>query len=163
MSLITFVQNAGTRTLGVSDAQAAAAAGAANADELAQKAADAIKSSVTANGLTADGLEVAFDAASSTVIVQGEAPDQATMEKIILVCGNIGGVAAVNDEMSVTEPSDPSQFYTVVAGDNPAKVAARYYGNANDYPKIVEANQPMIVNADKIYPGQLLRIPPQTW
>ena len=34
------------------------------------------------------------------------------------------------------------------------------YGNANEYPKIFEANKPMLSSPDKIYPGQVLRIPP---
>ena len=161
MGLISFVSAAGIKDTGVTGALAGASA--PNVADLEQQAADAIQNDVTSQGLTADGLDVAFDAASATVTVQGEAPDQATKEKILLVCGNIKGVSAVNDEMSVTAPSDPSQFYTVVAGDNLAKVAAQFYGNANDYPKIVDANQPMIVNADKIYPGQVLRISPKTW
>ncbi|WP_035791293.1 peptidoglycan-binding protein LysM [Kitasatospora mediocidica] len=161
MGLIDFVPSAGVKDPGVTAALAAAST--PNTADLEQKAADSIRNDVTANGLTADGLDIAFDAATATVTVQGEAPDQVTKEKILLVCGNIKGVTGVNDEMSVTAPSDPSQLYTVTAGDNLAKIAAQYYGNANDYPKIVDANQPMIVNADRIYPGQLLRIPPKTW
>lgn len=33
------------------------------------------------------------------------------------------------------------------------------YGNAGKYPVIFEANQPMLKHPDKIYPGQVLRIP----
>jgi nucleoid-associated protein YgaU len=36
-----------------------------------------------------------------------------------------------------------------------------YYGNAMKYPAIFEANKPMLENTDLIYPGQVLRIPPQ--
>ncbi|MFD3788747.1 peptidoglycan-binding protein LysM [Streptomyces cyaneofuscatus] len=161
MGLIDFVPSAGAQGIGVADALAAASA--PNATDLEQKAADAIGNAVTANGLTADGLDITFDAATAMVTVRGDAPDTDTKEKILLVCGNIKGVATVNDEIFATAPSEPSQYYTVTAGDSLAKIAAQYYGNANHYPKIVEANRPMLVNADKIYPGQLLRIPPQTW
>ena len=33
--------------------------------------------------------------------------------------------------------------------------------DANKYPLIFEANKPMLTHPDKIYPGQMLRIPPQ--
>ena len=161
MSLLIFPASAGAQK---ADVNAALTAGpGTDVAVLEQKAADSIQAAIVGYGLAADGLDISFDAATATVTVQGEAPDQAAKEKILLVCGNVKGVAAVNDEMSVTAPSDPSQFYTVVSGDNLSKIAAQCYGNANDYPKIVDANQPMIVNADKIYPGQVLRIPPKTW
>ncbi len=51
-------------------------------------------------------------------------------------------------------------YYTVVRGDTLSAIAKKHYGNANAYPKIFEANKPMLTHPDKIYPGQLLRIPP---
>ena len=33
------------------------------------------------------------------------------------------------------------------------------YGEASKYPLIFEANQPMLKDPDRIYPGQVLRIP----
>jgi nucleoid-associated protein YgaU len=48
----------------------------------------------------------------------------------------------------------------VVSGDNLSKIAKQFYGNPNKYPVIFEANKPMLTHPDKIYPGQLLRIPP---
>ena len=41
-----------------------------------------------------------------------------------------------------------------------AKIAKEFYGNANAYQQIFEANKPMLKHPDKIYPGQVLRIPP---
>jgi nucleoid-associated protein YgaU len=38
--------------------------------------------------------------------------------------------------------------------------AKKFYGDANKYPAIFEANKPMLSHPDKIYPGQALRIPP---
>ncbi len=54
-----------------------------------------------------------------------------------------------------------ARYYTVVKGDTLSKIAKEYYGNANLYNKIFEANRPMLSHPDKIYPGQKLRIPPQ--
>jgi LysM repeat protein len=53
-----------------------------------------------------------------------------------------------------------SKSYTVVKGDTLSKIAKEFYGNANKYPVIFEANKPMLSHPDKIYPGQMLRIPP---
>jgi len=102
---------------------------------------------------------VAFDAASSTVTVAGVAADQATKEKILLCCGNVHGVEQVSDLMTVAEPADESQYHTVERGDTLSAIAKKFYGNANAYNKIFEANTPMLGHPDKIYPGQLLRIP----
>ena len=100
-----------------------------------------------------------FDGASGSVTVSGVAADQATKEKIVLCCGNVHGVAQVNDLLTVAQPADESQWHTVVKGDTLSAIAKKFYGNANAYPKIFEANKPMLSHPDKIYPGQLLRIP----
>ena len=113
-----------------------------------------------AQGLPADKLDVSFDAASSTVTVAGVMPDQATKEKVLLCCGNVSGVAAVNDQLTVEQAHPEAQWHVVVSGDNLSKIAKKFYGDANKYPVIFEANKPMLVHPDKIYPGQTLRIPP---
>lgn len=53
-----------------------------------------------------------------------------------------------------------SKSYVVEKGDTLSKIAKEFYGNANKYPVIFEANKPMLSHPDKIYPGQMLRIPP---
>jgi len=52
-----------------------------------------------------------------------------------------------------------SKTYTVKSGDTMSKIAQEMYGDSSAYNKIFEANQPMVKDADKIYPGQVLRIP----
>ena len=103
---------------------------------------------------------VAFDGATSVVTVYGVAPDQATMEKIVLCCGNVSGVVSVNNMMSVDKSAPEATYYTVVSGDNLSKISKANYGDPNKYMKIFEANKPMLTHPDKIYPGQVLRIPP---
>ncbi len=51
------------------------------------------------------------------------------------------------------------QTYTVVAGDSLSKIAKRYYGDANQWRRIHEANRDQITNPDLIYPGQRIKIP----
>jgi len=164
MSLISFFKEAGEKLFGHTEAAASAAApdpaaAQAKADEMNKAAGAAIEKYIASQGLSAQGLDVAFDGASATVTVSGQAADQATREKIVLCCGNVNGVNKVNDMMTVSAPADESQYHLVERGDTLSKIAKQYYGNANDYPKIFEANKPMLSNPDKIYPGQLLRIP----
>ncbi len=103
------------------------------------------------------GIEVNDDLA----IVSGTAANQAEREKIILACGNVTGIATVDDRLTVeAEPEPEAVFYTVVKGDTLSKIAKTQYGNAMKYPTIFEANKPMLSHPDKIYPGQVLRIPP---
>ncbi len=54
-----------------------------------------------------------------------------------------------------------SKTYTVESGDTLSEIAKKVYGDAGKYNKIFEANQPMLKDPDKIYPGQVLRIPAQ--
>ena len=56
--------------------------------------------------------------------------------------------------------STAAKIYTVVAGDSLSKIAKREYGNASEWKRIFEANQDVLENPDKIYPGQKLKIPP---
>ncbi|MFO1412658.1 MAG: peptidoglycan-binding protein LysM [Burkholderiales bacterium] len=163
MSLISFVKEAGEKLFGRGHAQAAApAAEPAGADAGAANAAaaDAILGYIQSQNLSATGLTVTFDGATSTVSVYGVAPDQATKEKIALCCGNVAGVEKVNNMMSVDQSAPEATYYTVVAGDNLSKISKANYGDPNKYMKIFEANKPMLKDPDKIYPGQVLRIPP---
>jgi hypothetical protein len=49
--------------------------------------------------------------------------------------------------------------YTVKAGDTLSKIAKEFYGNANDYNKIFEANKDQLSSPDRINVGQELKIP----
>jgi nucleoid-associated protein YgaU len=165
MGLMSFMKEAGEKLFGHGDAKAAQEAAAAapsaeNVAALSKAAGDAIVTYINAQGLPGSNLDVGFDGATSTVTVAGQVDDQGTKEKILLCCGNVAGVAAVNDMLTVAEPAPEAQYHTVVSGDNLSKIAKAFYGDANQYPVIFEANKPMLSNPDKIYPGQLLRIPP---
>lgn len=164
MGMISFIKEAGEKLFGIGKAQAAEpAAAAASPEQLAalnQTASQAIATYIQSMKLNVDALDVAFDGASGTVTVAGIAPDQATKEKVVLCCGNVAHVAAVNDLITVATPEPESQMYTVVKGDNLSKISKAFYGTPNKYPQIFEANKPMLSHPDKIYPGQVLRIPP---
>lgn len=157
MGLLSFIQGAGEKLFGGSDAKAAEPAAGATANDAA---ATAIKEYIHSQNLTADGLEVGFNPTESSVTVSGKAANQETREKIILCCGNVAGVAQVHDQLTVAQAEEESSYHTVVSGDSLSKIAKAVYGDAMKYPVIFEANKPMLTDPDKIYPGQVLRIPP---
>ena len=166
MGLLDFVKEAGEKLFGSGKAKATMQeAAAAPADEAKIAAAndaagEAIVAYIGSQNLAATGMVVSFDGATSTVTVYGVAPNQATMEKIVLCCGNVAGVTAVNNMMSVDQSEPEATYYTVVSGDNLSKISKANYGDPNKYMKIFDANTPMLKHPDKIYPGQVLRIPP---
>ena len=65
----------------------------------------------------------------------------------------------MDDRIEVVTPEPEAAMYTVVPGDSLSKIALAHYGDAMKYPMIFEANRPMLEDPDKIYPGQVLRIP----
>lgn len=163
MSIISFLKEAGEKLFRTSPAAPAATASAAAAPDVAElneTAAAAIKKYIATQDLSVQGLDVKFDGATQTVTVSGVAADQATKEKTVLCCGNVAGVAKVDDLLTVASSGEkPATFYTVKAGDSLSKIAKQVYGDANAYMQIFEANKPMLSHPDKIYPGQSLRIP----
>ena len=158
MGLMSFMKEAGQKLFGHKEAEAAQQkaeaapddeAAKARLEELNQNAAKAIVDYIHAQNLDANALDVMFDAATSTVNVYGVAADQETKEKILLCCGNVAGVATVNDKMEVEDPQPEAEYHEVVSGDNLSKIAKKFYGDANKYPLIFEANKPMLTHPDK--------------
>lgn len=141
-----------------------AGAESANATELAEMLRD-LGITIQSGQITVKG---------DAVTISGVADSVAEKEKAVLVLGNVKGVASVDDQIRVVAPAAPaqaaapqaapaapSQFYTVASGDTLSKIAKQFYGDANRYSAIFEANKPMLKDPDEIYPGQVLRIPQQ--
>ena len=109
MGILSFIKDAGEKLFGTAaaPAQAAQAAPAAPVDVAALNriAGDAIANYIKVQGLNATNLQVAYDGASHTVTVSGEAPDQATKEKILVAAGNVHNVEKVDDQLTVTHPN----------------------------------------------------------
>ncbi|TCI93217.1 peptidoglycan-binding protein LysM [Tenacibaculum sp. M341] len=153
MGLFSFIKNAGAKVFGI---------GKTTEEEAAEKAGKLVDA-VNALELSVADLNVSVDDDKATIT--GEAADLATKEKVVLVVGNTEGIATVEDNMTVAEVEEVAveemaQFHTVMSGDTLGKIAKEFYGDAMKYPVIFEANKPMLSHPDKIYPGQVLRIPP---
>ncbi len=104
-----------------------------------------------------DDIDVRFD--DGTVYLSGEVADQATLERVVLAVGNVAGVDKVDEDLTVATPADASKMYTVKSGDSLSAISQQFYGDANRYNEIFEANRPMLSDPNLIYPGQVLRIP----
>jgi nucleoid-associated protein YgaU len=59
----------------------------------------------------------------------------------------------------VSGTTGQSQTYVVAKGDSLSKIAKHYYGDANQWRRIYDANRDQISNPDLIHPGQNLKIP----
>jgi nucleoid-associated protein YgaU len=145
MGLFDFIREVGAK-LGIGSAEAAP--GTLDLQHELQK-----------HGLHVEGLELHVD--GHTVKVKGKVADQATKEKVILALGNIVGIGRVEEEIEVAPGGlgTMATFYTVQKGDSLSAIAKKHYADAGKYMAIFEANKPMLADPDKIYPGQVLRIP----
>jgi len=163
MGFIDFVKDAGESLL---ERAGVGAASAAQPEASAAKSAPAEQDLPAVLTRTVELLEIPVDnllieANGDTLIVSGTSPTQSDRERLVLVLGNTRGIARVDDRLVVKTPEPEAIFYTVVRGDSLSKIAKAHYGDAMKYPVIFEANRPMLEDPDKIYPGQVLRIPPQ--
>lgn len=159
MGVFDFIANAGKKLLGKGD----------DAGEIKKE----IESSFST--LPIQGLVVEVN--GDTVTLAGVATDYATREKAILIAGNVEGIAKVNsdqllslDEIAAANAPQIAEaqsvanipapvFYTIQKGDTLWGIAEDKYKDGSKYTKIVEANIEVIKDADKIYPGQAIRIP----
>lgn len=187
MGLLSFIKDAGAKIFGGEEPHKEPTA-----------ANKSISSFIRDHGLDPAPLKFFFNA-DGTVKVSGAVENQEIREKIVLIIGNIKGIAGVHDELSIadaavgsspdleasgtasaaggplTEDAAPdseqgtddatqigwtSRTYTVQKGDTLWKISTSMYGNGAKYTVIFEANKPMLSDPDKIYPGQVLRIPP---
>ena len=123
-----------------------------------RKGKETLKKEVDDLGLDTTGVEIEVDDDGGVSLI-GEAVSQEMKEKIILAVGNVEGVSGVNDQATSRAGGRESRFHTVVSGDTLGAISKTYYGTWRLYPEIFEANKPMLSHPDKIYPGQVLRIP----
>ena len=155
MGLFSFLKKAGSNVFKSSEKRAEEAAEEAAARK--EQMLVALRGVVDGLALPIEGLEL--DLEEDQVTVYGQCESQADKEKIILALGNVAGIATVDDRISVVTPAPEATFYEVKSGDSLSKIAKAHYGDPMKYPVIFEANKPMLEDPDKIYPGQVLRIP----
>ena len=157
MGIFSFIKDAGKKVFGIDKPKSTEAGTEVNVREN-EKAASKLEQTIEDLNLKAENLKIHIE--DDMAVVSGKALDQATREKIILVVGNSEGISQVDDRMDVENTEPEAVFHTVERGDTLSKISKEHYGDPNQYPLIFEANKPMLQDPDKIYPGQVLRIPP---
>jgi nucleoid-associated protein YgaU len=112
------------------------------------------------------------------LFMRAEAPSQDAKNKVWdqikmidpsysdLICDITVNESAQPAEAPLTQTAGASasggqstRTYTVQSGDTLSKISKQFYGNANQYMKIFEANRDQLSNPDRIQPGQELKIP----
>ncbi|WP_054032121.1 peptidoglycan-binding protein LysM [Desulfatitalea tepidiphila] len=122
------------------------------------EAAEKIKQHIEAANPGISGLTVEFN--DGVVALSGQAASAEAMEKAVLLAGNVKGVSDVKvDGLQAPPAKEKVEYYIIKKGDTLSAIAKQFYGKANDYPKIFEANREVIKDANLIYPGQKIRIP----
>ena len=177
MGLFDFVKDAGSAIFSAGD------------DSDITEAVKPVRHHVRDHGIDVSNLDFKFTGGGKLVI-EGSVTTPQAKEQTILIAGNVKGVAQVDDRIVVAQggsvegpapdsaggggeeraavnagaeatPADwASDTYTVKSGDSLSKIAKAIYGDPMKYTVIFEANTPMLADPDKIYPGQVLRIPP---
>jgi LysM repeat protein len=109
------------------------------------------------------------------LLIRGKAPNENVKNEIwnrikAVDPGFSDLTADITIDSSLPQPASPGptegtrgrstgQTYTVQSGDTLSKIAKQYYGDANAYMKIFEANRDKLSDPNKIQVGQELVIP----
>ncbi len=67
------------------------------------------------------------------------------------------GFSTTEEVIGQSEPA--AQTYTVEKGDSLSKISRQFYGEASRWREIFEANRDQLDDPDRIFPGQVLKIP----
>jgi len=159
MGLFSFIKDAGKKIFGSKEEQAKENPSITE-EQVTTNQKDALTNFVNSHGLNVDNFDIQFHPGGK-IVLAGDAASKADFEKASLIAGNIAGISEVDNQMTIGGDAEvgDSQLHTVEKGDTLWAIATKFYNDGNKYHSIVEANQPMIKDADEIYPGQVLRIP----
>jgi nucleoid-associated protein YgaU len=128
-------------------------------EELKTKYAPAIQA-IEEQGVSLQNLHVQ----DNKLFIKGRAPSEAAKGHVWTAIKSVDPQFADLTADITVDPSLPAakakeQSYTVQSGDTLSKISKQFYGDANRYLKIFDANKDVLSDPDKIKPGQVLKIP----
>ena len=127
----------------------------------AEDASEAVTKHIAEDNPGIDNVEVTVQ--DGVAKIQGTAASAMALEKAILMAGNVAGIRSVEADGVAIQSGETvagdDEFYVIQKGDTLWKIAEKTYGNGAKYTAIVDANKEVINDADKIFPGQKIRLP----
>lgn len=130
-------------------------------EQLKSKYAPALKK-IEALGVHLTNLHVQDD----KLFIRGAAPNDAVKNEVWTAIkavdptySDLTADLKIDSSLPAPATAPQAQTYTVKAGDTLSKISKQFYGDANKYIKIFEANRDQLSDPDKIKPGQALKIP----
>ena len=131
----------------------------ATLEEFKTKYAPVLKK-IEEQGVRLDNLHVQ----DNKLVIKGAAPSDAAKNEVWTAIKSVDQLYSDLLADITVDPSLPSkpkdQTYTVQSGDTLSKISKQFYGDANRYMKIFDANQDQLKDPNTIKPGQVLKIPP---
>jgi nucleoid-associated protein YgaU len=123
-----------------------------------EEAAERIRKHIEEMNPGISGLGVEYK--NGVVSISGQAASAEAMEKAVLMAGNVQGVSDVKiDNLQTPANQEKVEYYLIKKGETLSAIAKQFYGKANQYRKIFEANREVIKDPNLIFPGQKIRIP----
>ncbi|HWB18493.1 MAG TPA: LysM peptidoglycan-binding domain-containing protein [Vicinamibacterales bacterium] len=100
------------------------------------------------------------------LFIKGAAPNDAAKNEVWTAIksvdptyGDLTCDLAIDPSLPQPAAAPAAQTYTVQAGDTLSKISKQFYGDANKYMQIFEANRDQLTDPNKIKVGQTLKIP----
>jgi nucleoid-associated protein YgaU len=131
----------------------------ATLDELKAKYAPVLKK-IEEQGIKLQNLHLQ----DNKLFIRGAAPSDAAKNAVWTAIKAVDHsyadlTADITIDPTLAPPKPAEQSYTVQSGDTLSKISKHFYGDANSYMKIFNANKDQLSDPDKIKPGQVLKIP----
>ena len=131
----------------------------ANLEELKSKYAPALKK-IEEQGVKLQNLHVQ----ENKLFIKGAAPNDAAKNEVWTAIKSVDKsysdlMADITIDPSLPAPKPKEQAYTVQSGDTLSKISKQFYGDANSYMRIFDANKDQLKDPNMIKPGQVLKIP----